>query len=46
VARHFTGECRVGQLFQRDDSIQPRIARAIHLSHAAGAEPIQNEVRA
>ena len=40
----------VGQDFQRDVAIELRIARAIHLAHAAGAERGQNfigtEVRA
>ena len=36
----------VGQHLNRDIAIQPRIARAIHLAHAAGADEADHFVRA
>ena len=37
---------RVGQDLDRDVALQPRVARAIHLAHAAGAEQRVDFVRA
>jgi len=36
---------RLGQDLQRDVTIQPRVARTIHLAHATGSERRQDRVR-
>ena len=36
----------VRQYFDRDGTSQPRIARAVHLAHAAGADPVEDFVLA
>ena len=39
------GDERLGQDLDRDVAVEPRVARAIHLAHAAGAEGGEDLVR-